>query len=170
MDKSTEYDEFGPLDDFSLPRDLTRVLRGLEEELSRLNPKGPLPHDDESRFRAMQDGDVDALAAAIIEEQIANLSSFIQDEIADEKRRAELSKRGQIGAQESVAVRQASSKKRHADWKDVAQGKHNRNPHLTPWEIAGHIAEGYFEPGTAKSYGQRAVYNAIKDMDCFNSK
>ena len=169
MDKSTEYDEFGPLDDFSLPRDLTRVLHGLELELSRLNPKGPLPHDDESRFRAMQDGDMDALAAAGIEEQIANLANFIQEELEEEKRRAILSERGKIGAQESLAVRQASMKKRYAYWVEQAEKKHKSNPALSAWQISEMIAASYVG-GRAKSYSQRTVFEVIKKLDCFQDK
>jgi len=162
----TDADEFGPLDEFSLPRELKRLQRDLEVERSFLNPKGPLPHDDESRFRAIQDGDVEALAAAGIEEQIAGLEGLIQDELEKERRSLEFSRRGKIGAQESISVRQTRKKKRHAYWIEQAEKKHKRNPALSPWQIAEMIAE-FYVGGRVKPYNQRTVFEAIKKQDCF---
>ena len=171
------FDEFGPTDEFSLARQLRRQQNNLRSERSTLKPKGSLPNDDESRFRATLDDDKDALQAAQIGEQIDNLEwqiqrelEQIQDELEQKKRSQEFSKRGKIGAEESKAVRQERMKRRHTDWKELAKKKHDRNPSQTPWETADKISAIYIEQGSAKSYSQRTIFEAIKKLECFQKK
>lgn len=163
-------DEFGPTDEFSLPRQLRRQQNDLRSERSTLKPKGPIPTNDEERLMSVNDDDVDALQVAHINEQIENLEWQIQEEMEREQRSREFSKRGRIGAQESNAVRQEKVRKRHDDWRDLAEKKHERKPDLRPWGIARIISNIYIEQGSSKSYSQRAIFDVIKVLDCFKTK
>ena len=161
---SGEFDRYGPIDEFSLVRDLQRQVDNLKRERAQLNPKGPVPTDEESRFRANFIDDKDALTAAAIDGDIAQLESLIR-EIEDTSRK--FSDLGKKGGVESAYSRQVAAMNHYAAWKESAQAKHRRNPSVSCWEIAGLIAEAYINRGTGEPYSQRTVYNVIKEMDCF---
>jgi len=170
QDGNWMIDEFGPTDDFSLARQLRRIQDNLRSERSSLNPKGPVPSDDEGRFRASLANDKDALQAGQIDEQIDNLEWMIQEELEREQDRFQKSKIGKVGAIESKAVRQEKKQQRHTIWIEQAKKKQKNNRELRPWTIAGMIADAYTEAGSAKSYGQRAIFDVIKVLDCFQKK
>jgi hypothetical protein len=164
---SGEHDRYGPIDEFSLVRELQREVDKLQRERSFLNPKGPIPTDEESRFRADLIDDKDALTAALIDRDIEQLEGLIHEIESTSRKFSDLGKKG---AAESKHSRQEAARKRHVAWRELAEKKIDRNPFLSRWDIAGQIAENYIEQGTAKSYGQHTVYKVIKGMDCFKSK
>ena len=163
-------DEFGPTDEFILARELKKKQSKLKDERSYLHPKGPLPFEEEGRYRADTNNDKDALKAALIDEQIDNLEWMKQEELEQELDRLEKSKIGKVGAAESKKVRQESKKKRHEAWKELATKKKNRNHALKPWTIAKMISNAYVEQGRADPYNQRTVFEVIKNLDCFRMK
>jgi len=74
-------DEFGPIDEFSLVRELRRLQENRRREQATLKPKGPIPDNEESRFNAMREGDVDAFNFVLIEDEISSLDQIIQNEL-----------------------------------------------------------------------------------------